>query len=187
MLPSPLMLVGFMGCGKSTVGRRLAQRLGWYFHDLDERIEAAAGAAIATIFARQGEAAFRLLERAQLEQALALAATDHHMVVALGGGTFAQPGLADRILASPACTVFLDVPLPVLLMRCAQMTNRPLFRDEASFRELHAQRLPYYRRAHVVLQAGDEPPDLVVDRILALWNGPMAEPGAPALARELGR
>lgn len=179
------MLVGFMGCGKSTVGRLLAQRLGWYFHDLDERIEAAAGAPIAAIFARQGEAAFRALEREQLQQILALAAADRRMVVALGGGTFAQPANIEAIAAAGAHTIFLDVPLDVLLMRCAQMTNRPLFRDEASFRNLHALRLPFYRRAERTVAAGDEPPETIVDRILMNWREAVPVPLAPAQPREL--
>ncbi|HET9784781.1 MAG TPA: shikimate kinase, partial [Terriglobales bacterium] len=72
-LPSPLVLLGFMGSGKSTVGRVLAQRLGWHFCDLDERIEAAAGATVAAIFAQRGEAAFREIEHRELLSALGAA------------------------------------------------------------------------------------------------------------------
>lgn len=186
MPPSPLLLVGFMGSGKTTTGRLLAQRLGWFFCDLDERIETAAGASIAAIFAHQGETAFRALEREQMEQVLALSGDRHRMIVALGGGTFAQPGNLEYILASSAFTIFLDIPVDVLLMRCAQMTNRPLFRDEASFRHLYQQRLPFYRRAHLTIAAREDPPEAIVERILAQWQGPAASlPVSPAPAREL--
>lgn len=173
MPPSPLLLVGFMGCGKSTAGRRLAQRLGWRFCDLDEKIEAAAGATVAAIFAHQGEAAFRIVERQQLEIALA-AADVHPTVLALGGGTFAQPDNCEFILRSSGHAVFLDLPVSTLLNRCAQMTNRPLFRDEASFRQLHAQRLPYYLRAPHRVVADEETPDQVAELILARFERPRA-------------
>lgn len=167
MFPSPLMLVGFMGAGKSTVGRRLAHRLGWYFCDLDQRIEAAAGATIPEIFSRQGEAAFRAVERDQLATALAEAGSGHRMVIALGGGTFAQAGNVELIRQTPAMTLFLDVPFDELLLRCAQMTNRPLFRDELSFRELYVRRLPFYQAADLTVAAGGGTPEEVVERILA--------------------
>ncbi|MGH9468122.1 MAG: shikimate kinase [Terriglobales bacterium] len=163
--PSPLVLVGFMGSGKTTVGRELAQRLGWYFCDLDDRIEAAAGASIASIFATRGETAFRELEHRELLQALG-ETRRRHTVLALGGGTFAQPLNQEPIRAGGACTVFLDVPVDELLLRCAGMSNRPLFRDEASFRALHAQRVPFYRQATLTLAAGATPPALLSERIL---------------------
>ncbi|MGH9393358.1 MAG: shikimate kinase, partial [Terriglobales bacterium] len=140
----PIVLLGFMGCGKSTVGRLLAQRLGWHFCDLDDSIEAAAGARIAEIFAQRGEAAYRELEHRELLQALG-AARLRPTVLALGGGTYAQARNWEPIRAGGARTFFLDVPVEVLLQRCAAMGNRPLFRDEASFRALHAERLPAYR------------------------------------------
>ncbi len=87
-----LCLAGFMGCGKTTVGRQLSQQLGWRFVDLDERIEERAGVRISQIFERLGETAFRDLEHEQLDRTLHESVTSPvPTVIALGGGTFAQP------------------------------------------------------------------------------------------------
>ena len=91
----------------------------------------------------------------------------NHLVLALGGGTYAQPGMVERLRAAGSVVVWLDCPLEMLLSRCVTMTNRPLLRDEASFRELLAARMPFYQQAdHRV--AGDDEPARVVERILAL-------------------
>jgi shikimate kinase len=137
-----------MGAGKSTVGTRLARQLGWHFVDLDERIEAAAGISIPEFFERHGEPAFRQIEADQLRSALGRAVEFHEStVLALGGGTYAQPGAAEFLRNSGVPVVWLDTPIELLLSRCMTMTGRPLFRDEASFRALHAQRLPSYQLA----------------------------------------
>ncbi|MHB8735683.1 MAG: shikimate kinase [Terriglobales bacterium] len=166
-LSSPLLLVGFMGSGKSTVGRRLAQRLGWHFVDLDERIETSAGAKISEIFEKRGEPAFRQVERQALEQALAEAASGRRTVLALGGGTYAQPANLEFIQQQGVVSAFLDVPVEELLTRCAQVVNRPLFRDAASFRALYDLRRPYYTQANVTVAGdGGVSPEEMVDRIL---------------------
>ena len=163
----PLALVGFMGSGKSTVGKRLAQRLGWYFCDLDDRIVALAGMEIPVIFQRGGEAEFRAYEREALAAALTEAETRRRMVVACGGGTFAQP--MNRQHIQQVCkTIFLDVPCEELMLRCAQMTQRPLFRDAESFLALYQQRLPAYQQAEASVDAGGQDPEAVVERILSL-------------------
>lgn len=177
--PSPLLLAGFMGCGKTTVGRELAHRLGWRFCDLDERIEAAAGATIAAIFRDRGEPDFRELEYLQLQHALG-ESRERPTVLALGGGTFAQPRNLLLIQAAGGCSVFLEVPLEDLLARCAAITNRPLFRDEASFRALYLQRLPAYRQAQLTIAAGGLAPAQVADRLLAEFTGLV--PDAPSMA-----
>ncbi|MGH9527871.1 MAG: shikimate kinase, partial [Terriglobales bacterium] len=184
--PAPLLLTGFMGSGKTTLGRCLAAHLGWYFCDLDERIEVASGCTIPDIFVRRGEAGFRAMEREQLDLALGAAAR-RRTVLALGGGTFAQPAIAGGLLSCGGCVVFLDVPVEDLLVRCAQVTNRPLFRDEASFRELYERRRPFYLRAHVTLALGPgeamNPPEVLADRLLeqvyqwAASQQPSAAPG----------
>jgi shikimate kinase len=161
-------LCGFMGCGKTTVGSLLARQLGWRFEDLDARIEQAAGASIPAIFEQMGEPAFRGLEVKQLEILLGQAAESREpLILALGGGTYAQPGNAERLRAAGAVVIWLDCPVELLLSRCATMTNRPLFRDEPSFRNLLAARLPFYAQAdHRV--AGNGEPGRIVEEILAL-------------------
>jgi shikimate kinase len=137
-----------MGAGKSTVGTRLARQLGWHFVDLDERIEVAAGISILEFFERHGELAFRQLEADQLRAALGRAVEFHEStILALGGGTYAQPGAPEFLRNSGVPVIWLDTPIDTLLSRCMTMTGRPLFRDEASFRALHAQRLPSYQLA----------------------------------------
>lgn len=175
-LPLKLVcLAGFMGCGKTTAGRLLAQQLGWRFVDLDERIEAQAGLRITDIFERTGEPAFRELERAELARSLGEAASSPvPTVLALGGGTFAQPENLEMLRAAclPAgaaragAIVWLDCPVEQLLSRCVMMDDRPLFRDEESFRKLYDERLPFYRQADVRVEGGDSPRQ-VVERILA--------------------
>jgi shikimate kinase len=141
-------LAGFMGAGKSTVGTRLARQLGWRFVDLDERIEQAAGISIPEFFEHHGEFAFRQLEAEQLRAALGRAVEFHEStVLALGGGTYAQPGAPEFLRNSGVPVIWLDTSIEILLSRCMTMSGRPLFRDEASFRALHAQRLPSYQLA----------------------------------------
>ena len=157
-----------MGSGKTTVGVLLARQLAWRFEDLDARIEQSAGLTISSIFDRRGEAAFREIEREQLEKTLGrLAESGETMVLALGGGTYAQPGIVEILRAFGAVVIWLDCPVDLLLARCAIMDNRPLFRDEVSFRNLLAARLPFYEQADYRV-AGDGDPANVVARIVAL-------------------
>jgi shikimate kinase len=143
-----ICLAGFMGAGKSTIGARLARQLGWRFVDLDERIEAAAGLAIPEFFERHGEPAFRQLEADQLRAALGRAVEFREStILALGGGTYAQPGAPEFLLNSGIPVIWLDPGIELLLSRCTTMTGRPLFRDEASFRALYAQRVTSYELA----------------------------------------
>jgi len=163
-----IALAGFMGSGKTTVGSFLARQLAWRFVDLDARIEEASGLRITEIFDRLGEPAFREIEREQLEQALGQAAVQSApMVLALGGGTYAQPANFELLRASGCAVVWLDCPVELLLSRCATMTGRPLFRDEQSFRQLYEQRLPSYRQANYRVEAGGET-SRVVEQILSL-------------------
>ena len=166
--PTAVYLVGFMGSGKTTVGTKLAQRLAWKFVDLDVSIEQEEGRSIAEIFARAGESAFRRKERETLERVIEEAGRGGGRVVALGGGTFAQPQNFELLQSAQAITIWLECPVEELLLRCALLTNRPLFRDEASFRQLYEQRLPFYRQASFTVATGNSDPGEVVNRILAL-------------------
>ncbi len=175
-MPSPgttsrrklICLAGFMGSGKTTIGRRLARQLAWNFVDLDTRIEEHAGLRITEIFDRLGEPAFREIEHELLLQALGeAAAQDKPTVLALGGGTFAQPHNVELLRSHGGVVIWLDCPIEVLLARCAAITNRPLFRDEASFRQLHEQRRPFYQQADYRVENNAEP-HRVVEQILAL-------------------
>ena len=159
-----LCLAGFMGSGKTTVGTLLARHLAWRFVDLDDRIEESAGLAIPEIFERLGEPAFRQLEADQLRAALGrVTENKESTVLALGGGTYAQPGCPEFLRASGAAVLWLDSPLEVLLARCMTMTGRPLFRDEASFRALYAQRVPSYQLADFRVDSSAEPTQVVAE------------------------
>jgi shikimate kinase len=168
-------LTGFMGSGKSTVGRMLAAQLAWYFADLDGEIEQESSLSISQIFAQKGEAVFREIEHECLARILGSASERNtRLVVALGGGTFAQPrnaALLREFGAMPggagSVVIWLDCSTQDLLQRCVLMGDRPLFRDEASFRKLHEERLPYYRQADYRVESGGEPMR-VVEQILAL-------------------
>ena len=157
--PSPraVFLVGFMGAGKSRVGRALARRLGWRFADLDRRVEACAGRSIARIFGESGEGAFRRAETAELKRLLRELGPGQGTVVALGGGVQAQA--ANRRWLRGAQTVFVDVPVGTLWKRCrAGRGKRPLARDEAGFRRLYEARRKYYTAATIGVKAGGRTP-----------------------------
>ena len=161
-------LTGFMGAGKSTVARLLARQAGWEHIDLDTRIVEATGLSIPDIFSRSGEAAFRQTETEQLARVLGeTVESGKRRIVSLGGGTTVQPHNRDLLRDHQAVVIWLDCPVEELLHRCAQITDRPLFRDEASFRTLYEQRRPVYQLADFRVQS-DVEPLRVVEQILAL-------------------
>jgi shikimate kinase len=171
-------LAGFMGSGKTTVGKLLAAQLAWRFVDLDEEIERHAGLPIAEIFARSGEPAFRDIEHECLVRALSSAASQQaSFVLALGGGTFVQPRNVVLLRDAGAVVLWLDTPVEELLARCVLMPDRPLFRNEASFRKLYDERLPFYRQADYRVPGAADPRE-AVERIRALGildgDGPLA-------------
>ena len=154
-----------MGSGKSTVGRALARRLNCSFLDLDTRIEATAGCSIAEIFDHRGEAVFRDLEQRELRAALE--EPNATAVLALGGGAFVQPQNAALIAQSGGLTVWLDAPEEVLLNRCESGEGtRPLAHDPNRFHRLYRERLPFYARARLRVDA-TAAPESVVEQILA--------------------
>lgn len=163
-----LILCGFMGCGKSTVGRRLAQLSGREFVDMDAFIQAEQSMTIPEIFARQGEAAFRQMET---EAARALS-QKQGLVIACGGGTVLNPENV-KLLRQGGVILLLDVPLPALQERLKNDTQRPLLQrpDRREFIEsLHAQRMPlYHKAADLVVPAGA--PGMVVARTILQMLG----------------
>jgi shikimate kinase len=144
-----VLLVGFMGAGKTSVGRALAAGLNWRFYDLDEEIERRAGCTIARIFREQGEPEFRRKETESLRELLQV--SHRPAVIALGGGALAQPDNAQFI--DLGCTVFLDAPVEDLWRRCREHSvDRPLGRDLDQFRNLYESRRQSYSMAAITVQ-----------------------------------
>jgi shikimate kinase len=161
-------LTGFMGTGKSTVARLLARQIGCQHVDLDKRIIETAKQTIPEIFAKRGEVEFRNLEHQQLVRILGEASEQQRpRLVSLGGGTTAQPQNLAAIKQAGAILIWLHCPLDELLRRVAHIQDRPLFRDEASFRKLYAERLPFYELADYRVESNIEPLR-VVEQILTL-------------------
>ncbi len=162
-------LVGFMGAGKSTVGRALAERLGVPFVDLDEAFESLSGMTIRRAFEEHGEAWFREREAELLRGTEALPAA----VVALGGGTFTFPENRSVVRRS-GLSVWLDVPFDVVAARLgAKAADRPLFRSLEEARALYEARLASYRLSDRILALeGDEGVDAVAERIVGALNAP---------------
>ncbi|MGP0017497.1 MAG: shikimate kinase [Candidatus Sulfotelmatobacter sp.] len=147
-----VFLVGFMGAGKSSVGRALGQRLNWVFEDLDDRIEAREGRTVAEIFRDSGESEFRRAERAALEHVLRELRGGGARIIALGGGAFVQKENAALLKRSGVPTVFLDAPVEELWQRCCTQARetgaeRPLLRSREQFRDLYETRSRSYSKA----------------------------------------
>ncbi|MFY9551090.1 MAG: shikimate kinase, partial [Thermoanaerobaculia bacterium] len=157
-----IYLVGFMASGKTSVGRRLAERLGIPFVDLDAEIERASGKTIRALFEESGEAAFRGREAEFLEGTASLPAA----VVATGGGSFVLEGNR-RTISRLGVSVLLDPPLAAVRARLAGKTDRPLFRSEEQLAGLFAERAPFYTMASVrVGLNGAESVEETADRVL---------------------
>jgi shikimate kinase len=163
--PSRLILTGFMGAGKSTVGAILARDLGWRFLDLDDVIEAASGLTVPEIFRDHGEANFRERERQALEQ---LNSQDR-LVLALGGGAIESEPTRALLFETPGnCLVFLEAPLPELLARCrVEAKVRPLLAAPEALEDRLMRRLPHYRNAHITVLTSGLAPQQVADRVRA--------------------
>lgn len=162
-----IYLIGFMGCGKSTVGRALAEELGWSFVDLDEDIERGHNATIAGIFDSCGETAFRGIETAALRDRIRNVQSGHPQVISLGGGTF----LSDEnfeLVSNNGVTVWLDCPFSRIERRIAGQTHRPLARDPEQLRNLFETRRGGYARADYRVEVIDDDTRSAVARILAL-------------------
>lgn len=154
-----------MGSGKTTVGPLLAARLGWRFVDGDDVIEAEAGAPIAELFARHGEAQFRNLEHATITR---LCAANDELILALGGGAIEHSATRSLLLTTPGTIlVHLEVELATTLARCRGTEHlRPILADQANLASRYHRRLPLYRTAHVSISVDALTPEQVVEAIL---------------------
>lgn len=164
-LSRTVALVGMMGAGKSSVGRRLAARLGVGFKDADSEIERAAGCPIPEIFDRFGEGAFRDGERKVIARLLG----DPPHVLATGGGAFIDPTTRARLKES-AVTVWIKAPIEVLLARVQRRDNRPLLRGgdpRETLERLLGERTPIYAEADITVESDDGPHSMAVDQIVA--------------------
>ncbi len=162
-----IYLVGFMGSGKTEVGRLLADELGWSFVDLDEDIETSEGASIAEIFDTRGEAAFRKLEHEALDKRVRDVERGQPMVMATGGGVFADETNRKR-LEERGVTIWLDCPLSRICGRLQGTDNRPLARDPERFKQLYEGRREAYVKADYSVDADTDDAASVVAAILKL-------------------
>ena len=165
LLDRPIVLVGLMGVGKSTVGRRLAQRLGLPFIDSDSAIEEAAGASAGDVFDRYGENDFRDGERRLVARLI----DGEVRVIATGGGAFIDPDTR-RLLNDRAITVWLDAPIAVLAERTGRKNTRPLLRDgdrAATLARLSDERRSLYAEAQIHILSDEGAHGKIVDAIIA--------------------
>jgi len=163
-----LYLVGFMGTGKTTIGRAVAQRLGFTLLDSDHEIERQQGRSIAEIFATDGEPAFRTLERAYIEQGHPASRS----VVSCGGGLVVPPGMLE-LLQERGVVICLHASIETILERTARHRHRPLLNvedPEARVRALYAQREPVYKRAGTVLLTDSRPLNDIVAHVIRAWR-----------------
>lgn len=161
-----VVLVGMMGSGKSSVGKRLGARLGLPFVDADTEIETAAGMSIPDIFAQRGETEFRDGERRVIARILA---TRSPLVLATGGGAYMNADTRARI-AEFGISVWLKADADVLMRRVRKRSNRPLLRTadpEGTMRRLLAEREPVYSQADITVISSDDPHEVVVEAALA--------------------
>jgi shikimate kinase len=164
-LPRTVALVGLMGAGKSSIGRRLAQRLRVPFVDADSEIEQAAGATVEEIFERHGEAAFRDGERRVIGRLL----EGPVHVMATGGGAFIDPATR-AAMREHAISIWLKAEVDLLLPRVLRRNNRPLLKagePRAVLERLMVERYPIYAEADLTVDALDGPPEATLERVLA--------------------
>lgn len=175
-LDRPIVLVGLMGVGKSTVGRRLARRLGLSFIDTDEEIEGASGYPAAEVFERYGERDFRDGER----RLVARLVQGDVRVIATGGGVYVDPRTR-QLLNERAITIWLDAPVDILAERTSRRDTRAQLRNgdrKEVLQRLAIERLPSYREAHIHVKSGDGAHKDVVDAIVDALKRHLDGPGA---------
>jgi len=172
-LPDRIFLCGFMGAGKSTIGRQLAEKLDLEFLDLDDKIEEKAGQSIPDIFEESGESGFRTIER----RAILEVVRDFEGVVALGGGSVQNQHMLDHLKLN-GLLVFIETPIPVILDRISQDESRPLLLDKdgnpkdkdilkQELTALYEERLPLYEQAVITIKNdGSRSPEKMVESLL---------------------
>ncbi len=178
-----IYFVGFMGTGKTTIGRSVAQRLGFELLDSDHEIERKAGKPVADIFSQDGEEAFRALERDFISQGHAAQRT----VVACGGGLVVQPGMLD-LLKQKGVVVCLHASLETILKRTQGSRHRPLLNVDDPMdriRTLYTQREPIYRKSGTLILTDGRPLNDIVNHVLRIYRREAAD-FASAKARDAG-
>ena len=166
MKASKVYLVGFMAAGKTTVARALARRLDWRAIDIDEVVEQRERMPVSDIFAKHGEAYFRIAERAALADQLGVP----HVIVATGGGTFVDPQNRAMINAD-GLSIWLDIPLERAQERAPVDGRRPLAADREAFERLYHVRRVAYQQAHIRIDAGRQGVDALVEQLMDLLAG----------------
>lgn len=170
-----VVMVGLMGCGKSSVGRRLASKLSLPFADADDEIEKAAGSSISDIFAEHGEPHFREGEKKVIARIL----TSGQLVLATGGGAFMNEDTRS-VIKGRGVSVWLKADLPLLMKRVSRRDHRPLLQTkdpEAVMQKLIDDRYPVYKSADVIVESREVAHDVIVNEVLtALANSPALEP-----------
>lgn len=156
-----IYLVGFMGAGKSTVGRELSGQLQRPFFDLDAEIERAEGCSVAEIFSRFGEPLFRQLESDHLRRL----STQPHSIVALGGGAYLDPANR-RVVDETGVVVWLDASLSSIRERVQPDGSRPLLANPEQVEKLYASRLPFYKLARIHVVTDNRLPGAIAQEII---------------------
>lgn len=160
----PIVLIGMMGAGKSSVGRRLAAKLGWQFVDSDTEIETAAGMSIEDFFAEHGEEEFRSGESRVIARLL----REPKTVLATGGGAFMTEATREQI-TEDGVSVWINADLDLLFARVSRRSNRPLLKTadpKQTLKDLMDKRYPTYALADVTVTSKDVPQDIVADDII---------------------
>jgi len=168
-----LYLVGFMGTGKSTVGRQVARQIGFEFFDSDHEIERLEGKPVSQIFEEQGEAKFRALERDFIEHGH----PSKNCVISCGGGLIVPPGMLD-LLRSRGVVICMHAPIETILQRTMHATHRPLLQvenPEQRLRDLYAQREEIYRRAGTMVLTDKRPLREIAVHVLRIYRQEAAQ------------
>jgi len=160
-----IAITGIMGVGKTTIGQKLASKLGYYFVDLDQEIEDREGMSINQIFSKKSEGYFRELEKSIIKEIIT---RDEKMVISLGGGSFVEDDIR-KILLEKTVVIFLNASIDVILHRIGNKNNRPLLNNvdkRKVLQDLMDQRYKFYSQAHLEFESGVVSQDEMVEDII---------------------